>query len=142
LEVPLMTKEIIRTKGHDLINRNYKNVKGVIKNTSGGSTGEPVEFYRTKNQWAHGMANYYYALHLNNVNIYDKSRDLWGAERDMYRSDTRFDLRSFVQNKVTLNTFLLSDDIIEGYIERLNAFKPKFIKAYVHSIYDISKYIN
>src|SRR5690606_16287127 len=62
LEVPLMTKEIIRTKGHDLINRNYKNVKGVIKNTSGGSTGEPVEFYRTKNQWAHGMANYYYAL--------------------------------------------------------------------------------
>ena len=88
------------------------------------------------------MANYYYALSLNNVNIYDTSVDLWGAERDMYNTSAKFDLRSLLNNKYFLNTFVLSDEIIADYIKRLNKIKPSFIKAYVHSIYDLAKYIN
>lgn len=140
-KIPILTKDIIRCEGR-LLNQNYPHISDTFKNTSGGSTGEPVEFYRTRNQAIHGMANYYYALYLNNVDIYDVSVDLWGAERDMYKTGSKLDFRSFLQNKYTLNTFVLSEKIIEDYIKRLNAIKPKFIKAYVHSIYDIAKFIN
>jgi phenylacetate-CoA ligase len=142
LKVPLLTKDIIRDQGESLINKSYNNADQAFKNTSGGSTGEPVIFYRTKEQAVHGMANYFYALHLNNINIYDRSVDLWGAARDMHNTNAKFDLRSFINNKITLNTFVLSDIIIEDYIIRLNKIKPKFIKAYVHSVYDIARYIN
>lgn len=142
LKIPILSKDIIRNHGGNLINQSYEKINEASRNTSGGSTGEPVEFYITEDQSSHGLANYYYALTLNGVDIYDVSIDLWGAERDMYNTGAKFDLRSFLQNKHTLNTFVLSDNIIEEYINRLNSVKPKFIKAYVHSIYDISKYIN
>lgn len=142
LKIPLMTKDIIRNEGEFLINKVYSKASEAFKNTSGGSTGEPVIFYRTKEQAVHGMANYYFALYLNHVNINDVSVDLWGAARDMHNSNAKFDLRSLVNNKYTLNTFVLSDSIINEYIGRLNRIRPKFIKAYVHSIYDMAKYIN
>lgn len=142
LKIPILTKDIIRFEQKELHNKSYEKMRGVFKNTSGGSTGAPVEFYRTQNQAIHGMANYYYALHLNNVNIYDRSVDLWGAERDMYKINAEFDFKSFLRNKETLNTFVLSESIISDYVARLNIIKPRFIKAYVHSIYDIAKFIN
>ncbi|WP_313260738.1 hypothetical protein [Sphingobacterium sp.] len=142
LSLPLLTKDIIRNNKGELLNDGYKNIGNVFKNTSGGSTGEPVEFFQTQEQIHFGMASYYYALHFNRVNIYSKSVDLWGAERDMYKTDEKLDLKSLVHNKLFLNTFVLSDDIIKKYIHRMNMEKPKFIKAYVHSIFDISKYIN
>ena len=142
LKIPILTKDIIRTKGDSLMNLEYENKNKAFKNTSGGSTGEPVVFYRTEEQALHGMANYYYALSLNDVNIYETSVDLWGAERDMYNTSEKFDLRSVLNNKYFLNTFVLSDEIIADYIKRLNKIKPSFIKAYVHSIYDLAKYIN
>lgn len=141
-KIPILTKEIIRHHSDVLVNPNYQRLNEVLKNTSGGSTGEPITFFVTKEQDPHGYANYYLALHQNGVNIYDASVDLWGAERDMHNTDSKFDLSSFLYNKTTLNTFVLSDEIIKTYIIRLNKIKPKFIKAYVHSIYEISKFIN
>ncbi|MFD1771524.1 phenylacetate--CoA ligase family protein [Sphingobacterium suaedae] len=140
-KLPILTKAIIRENSGELLNSAYKNIDTAVKNTSGGSTGEPVEFYRTEEQAVHGMANYYYALYLNKVDIFDCSVDLWGAERDMY-GGSKFNFKFFLQNKYMLNTFVLSDAIIKEYVDRLNRIKPKFIKAYVHSIYDMARYIN
>jgi len=140
LKIPILTKEIIRNRTKELIN--HKNKNDVFKVSSGGSTGEPVVIYFTQEQKHHGMANYYLALSLNNVNINDTSIDLWGAEKDMHNTNATFDIKDFILNKTTLNTFVLSEDIINLYIKKLNKIKPKFIKAYVHSIYEIAKFIN
>lgn len=140
--IPIMNKDIIRNNPKSLLSKGKFDRNEIFLNTSGGSTGEPVQFYRTKEQGEHAHANYDYALYLNKVNINKRHVDLWGAERDMYKPKTKFDFSSFVQNKTLLNTFVLSDTIILEYIERLNRLKPHFIKAYVHSIYDIAKYIN
>ncbi len=141
-QIPILTKDVIREKGDLLINQEYINLEEVYKNTSGGSTGEPVTFYQTKTQSHHGIANYYLGLHYNGVDVNERSIDLWGAERDMYNSNRiKFNIRTVLHNKVTLNTFVLSEPIMISYIEKLNSFKPKFIKAYVHSIYDLSKFI-
>jgi len=141
-KLPILTKDIIRNSTDKLININYLSKDSIKENSSGGSTGEPVVFYQTKEQGIAGAANYYYALTLNKVNVYDVSVDLWGAERDMHNIESSFDIKSFLLNKVTLNTFILSEKIINNYIRKLNKTKPKFIKAYVHSIYDMAKYIN
>ena len=141
-EIPILSKDIIRNNLDSLVNLNYRKLNEVVKNTSGGSTGEPVTFFCTKEQDPHGYANYYLALHQNGVNFYNSSVDLWGAERDMYNVNSKFNIGGFINNKTTLNTFVLSEEIIKTYITRLNRIKPKFIKAYVHSIYEISKFIN
>lgn len=141
-KLPFLTKSVIRDSSRQLINNNYPSKKKLYKNSSGGSTGEPVVFYQTDEKGISGAANYYYSLSLNEVNFYDKTVDLWGAERDMYKGKSKFSLRNFILNKTVLNTFVLSDEIIINYISRLNTIKPHYIKAYVHSIYEIAKYIN
>lgn len=141
-KIPVLTKDIIREKGEELLNMQYSKMKEVYRNTSGGSTGEPLEFYQTKDQGISGVSNYLYALHLNGITSYDKSIDLWGAERDMHSTKNNSNIKSIIHNKTTLNTFVLNESIMKDYIKRLNIEKPKFIKAYVHSIYDIAKYIN
>lgn len=141
-QIPILTKDIIREKGDLLINTDYEKKKDVYKNTSGGSTGEPVTFFQTKDQSQHGAANYFLALHYNGVSINDASVDLWGAERDMHSTQAKFNIRTLLHNKTTLNTFVMSEDIMLDYIMQLNSIKPKFIKAYVHSIYDLSKFIS
>lgn len=140
--IPIMTKDLIRENTKSLINRHYKKMSEVYKNYSGGSTGEPLEIHQTKDQTNNGMACYLYSMFLNKVNIYESSVDLWGALRDMHKDHTSFSFKSFIKNNDVLNTFVLSDDIIENYIKNLNKIKPKYIKAYVHSIYAISKFIN
>lgn len=141
-KIPVLTKDIIRNDIDALINRSYESVDEVFKTTSGGSTGEPLTFYRTKSQNIHGQAAYYNALELNGVDIYDKSIDLWGAERDMHSTKSSFSMKNFLNNRLTLNTFVMSDEIMDRYIKNINSKKPAFIKAYVHSIYDMAKYIN
>lgn len=141
-QIPILTKDIIREKGDLLINHEYIKVEEVYKNTSGGSTGEPVTFFQTKSQSQHGSGNYFLALNYNGVNINEKSVDLWGAERDMHNLNKGLNIRNILHNKKTLNTFVMSEPIMSEYIKQLNSIKPKFIKAYVHSIYDLSKFIN
>src|SRR5690606_10085989 len=70
-----------------------------------------------------------------------RSIDLWGAEQDMYRGKSKKGLRQVLNNNVLLNTFVLSDEIISNYVNQLIAVKLLFIKAYVHSVYEIAKYI-
>ncbi|NKI25224.1 phenylacetate--CoA ligase family protein [Arenibacter sp. 6A1] len=141
-KIPILTKEIIRTQTDNLINPSFAKLIEISKNSSGGSTGEPVTFFQTKDQKQHGIVNYFLALNSNAVNINDRSVYLWGALQDMHNTDTVFNIRSILHNNTTLNTFVLSDNIMKTYIRRLNKIKPKFIKAYVHSIYDLSKFIN
>ena len=84
--IPLLDKDIIRNNNCELINKSFTQLSHVYKNTSGGSTGEPVTIWRTKQQSLHGSINYLLSMHLNGANIYDFSVDLWGAERDMHSS--------------------------------------------------------
>src|SRR5690606_29557176 len=108
-KIPVLTKNIIRTRGQELFNNDFSKIQEVYKNSSGGSTGEPVQFYQTKDQGIRGAINYFYALFLNGVNPYEKSVDLWGAERDMYNTKRKFNIRAMIYNKTTLNTFVLND---------------------------------
>lgn len=141
-KIPLMSKDIIRENPESLLNLNYKKTSKIYKNSSGGSTGEPLEIYQTIDQMNNGIGSYLYSMYLNKVNIYESSVHLWGALRDMHKTNSRFSLKTFIKNERVLNTFILSDLIIDNYIKTLNRIKPKYIKAYVHSIYAISKYIN
>ena len=139
--IPLMDKSILADHIESLQVPNYHDQNEVFKNTSGGSTGRSSEFFQTKYQNKIGQSNYLFALTLNQVDIYQKSIDLWGAERDMYAGGVSQNLKLKLQNKLLLNTYVLNHDIIKNYINIINEYKPHFIKSYVHSIYEIAKYI-
>lgn len=136
---PVLEKEDLQKNFDSLFN---PTIKKFIKNTSGGSTGNPSIFLqdesflaKTPTLYANGLAGYMPG---------DKVTQLWGSEKEFLSSG--YNLKSKLTNSLVyrlqfLNSFRLSDEIMFRYVNEINRFQPKIIIAYVHSIYEFSKFI-
>ncbi|MFA5248480.1 MAG: hypothetical protein WC415_04630 [Patescibacteria group bacterium] len=140
--IPLLTKEIIRREGENLYSKDYKSRK-FYENTSGGSTGEPVRFIQDKSyeDW-NNATKIYYKLTAGQ-NIGDRELRFWGSERDLLEGKEKLSirLRNWLYNRREFNTFKMSEKEMLFYVEKWNKYNPKWIEAYVQSIYEFAKFI-
>lgn len=116
---------------------------GTIKNSTGGSTGEPVVFLQDRvfktATFATTMLFYEWAGRKPG-NLLIK---LWGAERDLVKGGygVKQKLIDFIGNRVTINAFRMSPERMSEYINIINAKKPKCIEGYAESLYELSRFI-
>jgi len=145
IKLPFLTKQDIRDNSHCLINEKFTKKSTIYQNSSGGSTGEPLKLFQTKEHQNYGAASYHFANYVNGISPYDSMLIFWGALRDMHNHKKRTivrRLKNYLLGLELLNTYVLSDKIILSYVRKINSYKPKAIKAYVHSFYSIAKIIN
>lgn len=141
--IPILTKEIIRTEGEKLWSDEYMSRK-FYKNTSGGSTGEPVTFLQDKQYFNKNFGDKILFGLLNNKYPGDKELKIWGSERDILDGTIglKEKLVNFAYNRELINSFILDEEKIKFCIERINKSKPKQIWTYADSIYSIAQYVN
>ena len=137
--LPIMTKEIIRKEGKRLYSK--EKVKFHTE-TSGGSTGEPVQLRHDDN--LSGLISGEYFLSYAGYDIGDKVAVLWGSERDILAGS--IGLKAKVVNRLVkrrrfLNSFMMDDETMRTYVKIINKWKPKVILAYVQSIFELAKFI-
>jgi phenylacetate-CoA ligase len=84
--LPLLTKKDLQANLNDLISSTY-DVKNLVKNASGGSTGEPTIFYQDLRR--NDLRKGYVMRHdsWTGWNMGEKTALIWGADRDF--SDKR-----------------------------------------------------
>ncbi len=141
--LPQLRRETLRVnferlKSDDLALRDW------YKNSSGGSTGEPVvllqdrEYHRIVTAttdlhflWAHRDAG-------------DPFVQLWGSERDLLAGTVgwRKKISGFFRNVTFLNSIDLSVENMRRYIATIQRLRPVVIEAYAGSIYDLARYAN
>ena len=142
--VPILTKDIIRDHFEDLKSKdpNYKKRKPYL-NSSGGSTGEPIDFIQDKVYREWNFANKIYYKTFVDQQIGDKEFRLWGSERDLlYGKETlKKRLHDWLYNRVELNALKLSPDTLKEYLARINKEKPSWIETYALSMYEFAKFI-
>jgi phenylacetate-CoA ligase len=130
-KIPLLTKDIIRSKFQNLKSNDINNRKW-YENTSGGSTGEPVRFVQEKHYGAWPMA----VTKLYDIwtGYYDGQRKviLWGSERDLFVGHETLKIRlgRWLRNELWLNSFRMTPEHMISYVEKINKFKPIQILAY------------
>jgi len=139
--IPLLTKKIIRKEGQNLYSRDYKKRKP-YKNTSGGSTGEPVLILQDKNYHEWNVATKIFYAQKVGKEIGDSELKIWGSLSDIDKEtkDLTEKLKNWLYNRKVLNTFILDKKTIQHCINTLNKSKPKHIWAYTDSIYELAKY--
>jgi len=139
--LPILTKDVIRKEKDKLYSTDIES-RNAYRNTSGGSTGEPVVFKQDSNYLISNLANSYLAKFWRGAGLYDNTVVLWGAERDIFEGKKPFKLtiKDFLLNTLRLNTFVLSNENKRTYVQLLNKIKPKLVVSYVHSIYELAKY--
>ncbi len=142
LTIPLLTKDIIRRDYLNLINDDHS-LKSRV-NTSGGSTGEPVKLLQCSNYqlWTKAYKRFY--LIKAGGREYNKLLTIWGSERDILEPsiDLWKKARNYLRMKKTLNAFKMTQEDLVNFATVINNYKPDVIEAYVHSIYEIAKYVN
>ncbi len=137
-----MTKNIIRDEGENLYSGDHKGRKWFL-NTSGGSTGESVPFIQDMDfhDWQMGCRFYY--NYIVGKEVGEPEIKLWGSDRDVFvgaeKASTR--LRRWLFNVTVLNSFVMTESDMAGYVEKWNSIRPKFVWAYATSIYEFAKYI-
>jgi phenylacetate-CoA ligase len=142
-KIPILTKEIIRKEGKNLYSKDYQK-RGFYKNTSGGSTGEPVEFIQDKeyDDWNNATKIYYKIL--GGQNIGEKELRLWGSERDLLEGKEKLTirLRNFLYNRKESNSFKMTEMQMTKYAQIWNEFKPQWVEAYIQSIYEFGQFLD
>ena len=137
---PLLTKDIIRNhfaKLYKFRDHTY------YRNTTGGSTGEPVIFYQDKHYFEWATANKILFNEWAGRKIGDPMVKLWGSLRDILRGGQGF--KGYLRQQVSGVTILNSDRMTEKdeyqYVQRINNIKPCLILAFTNSIDELTRFI-
>ena len=137
--LPFLTREDIRSHLDDLVTR----VPGtkLVRGSTGGSTGVPMQFYTEKafDYWDG-------ALELRGRGWYgvqagEKLAYVWGLKQDFKPAGWNSRLRAAILQERFLNAFHMTDETMQIFAEMLVKWKPVMFRAYASSLSQFANYV-
>jgi phenylacetate-CoA ligase len=140
--IPILTKDIIRREGKNLYSRDYK-CRGYYKNTSGGSTGEPIVFIQDKEYSDWNDATKIYYFNSLGMDFGKPEIKLWGSDRDILQGNLTFKDRfsNWIYNRKFFNCYDFSEGKIRALIDLNNKYKPVGYWSYMEAMDELAEYI-
>ena len=141
-ELPLLTKDIIRKEGENLYSKDHKSRRS-YKNTSGGSTGEPVEFIQDCQYDDWNIATKLYFNMVLGKEPGDSEIKFWGSDRDIIKGNLTLKDRmiNFLYNRKFFNSYQLDDNSMSELIQLNNRFKPATFWSYMESALELTNFL-
>ncbi len=141
-KLPVLTKEIIQDHGDELISDEYKKTE-LIRDASGGSTGEPTVYFKDLNRHNIRRADQIRHDRWSGWDIGERSALIWGAQRDLksVRSFKEHILSRYIARVWELDAFEMTPKNMNGFIDELIEIKPSMILGYANALYVFAQYI-
>jgi len=133
---PILTKDIIRKEKMRLLT---KSIKELFPNSSGGSTGEPINFYQDQNYRDHVWATMMIIMETCGWYYGARVARLWGAPQD--RPSLKGKIAYFLQNTRFYDSFNMSEENMLKYHYDMERFRPDIIISYASSIYLLARFL-
>lgn len=136
---PILTKEIIRA---ELKNLQSDEEKKVIINHTGGTTGQPLEFYQDVHYRDYVAANKLLFSKWCGLKEGGATTLLWGSEKDVLERKKGMNdwLFKYFMNSHILNSFDMSQERMMEYCLDIKKHPPKLVIAYVQAISELSRF--
>jgi len=135
--LPLMGKVEIR---HNTERLRAENAGPLEKFSTGGSTGEPLIFYRGKQRVSHDVAAKWRATRWWGVDIGDPEIVVWGSPIELGAQDRLRLLRDRLLRTELLSAFEMSNANMLQFTQRIRAFRPRMIFGYPSSLALLAEY--
>lgn len=137
---PILTKNIIRDHRDDLIAKNYHN--NLIRSSTGGSTGEPLNFFRNKEYIQLGSAGIWRSMQLCGWKPGEIIAYFWGGSEEYYRKSNIYLLfRSLLNRLPQFDPYNASKDEFNKWVILFKKLQPKVILGYASTIYQFAKFL-
>ncbi len=124
--LPFLTKDVIRKNLEDL---KARGARLSLFNT-GGSTGEPLQFFIGKERVSHDVAAKWRATRWWGVDIGDPEIVVWGSPIELGAQDRIRELRDRVLRTQLLPAFEMSEKRLDEFVDRICEIRPKMIFGY------------
>jgi phenylacetate-CoA ligase len=132
-KIPFLTKEIVREHGSEMISRKTKRISLVRRNT-GGSTGEPLEFYSDRDAGAIDLAHHKFLYDLMGHEPGDIIAGGAGISVPKgHRDKGIFWVRGSKYSiwwHLCFSGLYLNENTIKSYIEHFLKVKPSILRGY------------
>ena len=140
-ELPFLTKEILRNRLNDLIADNL--TKNEIKlGTSGGSTGNPVEFYERKTE-RKNIERAYIELMWARVGYNPRHRVATLRGHILPRRTDGYHWRFNPKvNELILSSYHITEETAPLYAELINRYRVKYFVGYPSAIYQLCSFLD
>jgi phenylacetate-CoA ligase len=139
--LPILTKPLIRANFVALQSQDNSQ-RNCQTNTSGGSTGEPVQLLQDDEYRDASTAIQWLSQHQLGCPVGAPHVRLWGSERDLESGTKSPKARFFnwLTNTTWMNAFAMSPERMRGFVNALNRMRPRLIVAYAQAIYELARF--
>lgn len=135
-KIPVLTKDIVRDNLKDMISDIVPANKRIYV-TTGGSTGKPLGLYISKDVDTKRLA--FEWLHWNHMGY--KMGDACVILRGRVLPEGKWFSYEENNNFLVLSTFLMKEDLLSHYLDKIDEFSPVVIQAYPSAIVILAKYM-
>lgn len=137
--IPVLAKEDIMEKPEEFtceLNR------GTFANSSGGSTGVPVNLLQDQIYQAATLGATYLLYEWAYKLPGESYIKVWGAPRDITHNGMgfKFLLQNYMANRHVANAFKLSPDDMLALARKIDRFRPKLIEGYADGLFEIATF--
>jgi phenylacetate-CoA ligase len=141
-QIPFLTKDVMRREGPALRAANLPAGRKGFVNRTGGSTGEPCEFWQDSYYDAGNTADKLFHFETLGKQPGEPEFKIWGATRDLVRDTGTHTARAknFLYNRHVESCAILSEQRIREIIAGINRVQPKTLWSYVDGAFTIARY--
>lgn len=139
--LPILTKDIIRTRFEDLKSKDLSSRKW-FKASSSGSTGEPIEIIQDWEFADHAGAVKLIFSKLAGREIGELELQIWGSIRDITKGSDSWQARlvNGISNSHFINAFRMTREQMRDTILLMNKRKPKLILSYAENLVQLARF--
>lgn len=138
--IPILKKSHIRNNWKDLVAKNYTDNKRRLHST-GGSTGEPLQFFVPKNQ-GFAWGAYWRAMNWYGLKIEDNHAIIWG---DLQKNDLSKKIKTkmsqLLRGDIYLQAIEMTEENLDQFIVKIQQFHPKYLVAFPSGAYILAQHV-
>jgi phenylacetate-CoA ligase len=126
-KLPILDKPTIRANIDAL---KADNASDLTRFNTGGSTGEPLSFYVSKERISHDVAAKWRATRWWGVDIGDPEIVVWGSPIELRAQDNVRAIRDRFLNSKLISAFDLSEPGLDRFLDEIRTRRPKMLFGY------------
>lgn len=135
--LPLLTKATIRANTETL---KARDATGLRPFNTGGSSGEPLVFFLSRERVGHDVAAKWRATRWWGVDIGDPEVVVWGSPTELGAQDWVRSIRDRVLRTTLLPAFEMSESNLDAFVAAIRAKRPAMLFGYPSALAHIARH--
>lgn len=138
-KIPILTKDIIREHGPELVSTA---VSKKYRNTSGGTTGDPLVSYKDLNTISCSLSSAYRGWSWGGYSVGDRYATLWRSPDTINKySSISNKIQNVLRRNLLLNCFDIENNNLYKHAVKLNSYNPRILRASPSAGFAMAKFI-